>query len=170
MNLQNQYVISCIIRFYKLFAVSLYIILPEQFSMDELDVYAFFIQTATSVFLFQTTFVLFVMFVTCFTFDLYLTIVNPLYPPEKRFTRYLIVSFLACIALYIYEYSQIKGKIRQFFVPPDQFNQGLLELFTSYHDDNLNKWVYFLVVPFVFQILLFIWTMIKACSSLNGIG
>jgi hypothetical protein len=74
--------------------------------------------------------------------------VNPLFPPEKRMLRYLIASILACIVLYIVEYNLIKGKIKNFFVPTDQFNEKLYDKFTDYYDENLNKWVYFLLVPF----------------------
>jgi len=71
------------------------------------------------------------MLVTCFTFDLYLTIVNPLYPAEKRFRGYLTLSFFACVSLYIFEYWKIKGKFGDFFVHP--LNESVVEIFTDYH-------------------------------------
>jgi len=92
----------------------------------------------------------------CYSWDLRVTIVNPLYPAHTRLRLYSIIAALACLVFYLEEYYMIKGSIFA------AFRQGLKFDFESYVEANKDHWRSALVLPMLLQLALGTWACIVA--------
>jgi hypothetical protein len=98
---------------------------------------------------------------------LYQTIKNPLYPANKRLRWYLITSVLFILTLFGLEYKLIDGSI---FVALD--TTDTTQTFQGYIEENRQKWKILLIVPFMGQLVIGVYSCYKAFKSFTvpGVG
>jgi hypothetical protein len=110
---------------------------------------------------------MYLLLCVCFSWDLYQTIKNPLYPAEKRLKIYIIASILITFGLFCVEYYLIEGSI---FVAFD-LSDPAYDL-SEYMDINRDKWKVLLIVPLVAQLLIGGFSCYKAYMSFHvpGVG
>lgn len=113
--LKNQMSTWCQYKVYKLLTWTLWPFLKKKYSMAYYDYIHFLTLSIVHEFLFQTLMLTFLVLTICFSWDLRLTIVNPLYPSKKRLRLYILICILCCITFYTYEYFAITGSIFEAF-------------------------------------------------------
>lgn len=85
--------------------------------------------------------ILFLVLTICFSLDLRLTIVNPLYPSSKRMKLYIFICFLSIIIQNIYHFTFAKNSIF------DIFEKGTSFDFKAYVYDNTFLFNEVLIIP-----------------------
>lgn len=119
---KNQEITWCKYKVYKLFTWTLWPFLDKSKSIEYYNLMTFVTLSVMQELLFQTFMLSFLVLTVCFSWDLRLTIVNPLYPSNKRMRLYVILCIIVCILSYTYEYKYIKGSIFDAFILKDTFD------------------------------------------------
>jgi hypothetical protein len=113
LQMKDLQIMICRTQSYKMFGHSLKLMLPKliDFNADELYYYAFATQIVAHYVIYEFFMMMYLFLCVCFSWDLYQTIKNPLYPPNKRLRWYIITSVLLTLGLFALEYKLIKGSI-----------------------------------------------------------
>lgn len=94
--------------------------------------------------LYESFYAAYLVLCVCFSYDLHLTIKNPLYPPFKRMRWYILWVIIALIALYIIEINLTDLKTYELKDMTSELDNSTITL------ENFkmsNKWKIFLLVP-----------------------
>jgi len=73
-------------------------------SASQVNYYSFAVLMVVNYFLYETFYLCYLLLCVCFSWDLYQTIKNPLYPAKKRMMWYMIFTTLSIIILFWIEH------------------------------------------------------------------
>jgi hypothetical protein len=136
-------------------------------SMEELEYYMFALQIVIHYLLYEFFLMMYLSLCVCFSWDLYQTIKNPLYPANKRLRWYILTSVLLIFSLFALEYKIIDGSVFVALNPHDES-----QVFSNYMDENRQRWKILLIVPLLSQLVIGFYSCYKAVKSFNvpGVG
>lgn len=132
-----------------------------------LDYYCFFILQIFNFFIYEFFYISYLTLGSCFALDLYQTIKNPLYPPQKRLVWYLLINVATISVCFVWENYLIRGKISR-VIDVEDLNYNL----DDYRRDNIKRWEIVLIIPIAMILLFGLLSILKAVTSLSvpGIG